>query len=87
MANTAQSIKRVRQSAKRRKNNVWQKSAARTIVKKVLRFLESNDLASAKKLYGDMSSVVDRMASKGLYHKNKSARIKGRIAKKINNVN
>jgi len=79
MANTAQSKKRARQNDKRRAHKSSQRSMVRTYLKKVYYALEAKDLETAKAAYEQAVPVIDRMADKGLIHKNKAARHKSRL--------
>ena len=52
-------------------------------MKKVITAIESGDKKTAQELYNEMVPVVDGVARKGLYHKNKIARHKSRLNAKI----
>lgn len=79
MANTKQSKKRARQAEKHRQNNAGMRSMVRTQIKKVLKAVETGDKAQAEAAYKAAVPVIDRMADKGLIHKNKAARHKSRL--------
>ncbi|MFA5626944.1 MAG: 30S ribosomal protein S20 [Thiohalomonadaceae bacterium] len=83
MANSAQAIKRARQTVKRGEHNSAQRSAMRTFVKKVIKAIGSGDKAEATAAYKEAVPIVDKMASKGLLHKNKAARYKSRLNNRI----
>ena len=83
MANSASARKRVRQAAKSRQHNMSLRSKARTSMKKVITAIEAGDKKSAQELFQAMVPVVDSVARKGLYHKNKIARHKSRLNAKI----
>lgn len=83
MANSAQAKKRARQSEKHREHNTAQRSAMRTFVKKVLKAIGSGDKAQAEAAYKEAVPMVDKMAGKGLIHKNKAARYKSRLNTRI----
>ncbi len=83
MANSASARKRVRQAVKNRQHNMSLRSKARTSIKKVITAIESGDKKAAQSLYNDMVPIVDGVARKGLYHKNKIARHKSRLNAKI----
>ena len=55
----------------------------RTQVRKVLRAIQAGDKDSARQAYGEAVSVIDKTASKGLIHKNKAARHKSRLSKRV----
>ena len=83
MANTKQARKRAKQNEKRRILRSSQRSMARTYVKKVYAAIEAKDVATATEAFKAMTPVLDRMAQKGVLHKNKAARHKSRLAKHI----
>ncbi len=79
MANSPQARKRARQAEKRRKHNASRRSMMRTYIKKVVRAIEAGDKEAAVEAYRAAVPVIDRMANKGLIHKNKAARHKSRL--------
>ncbi|MBV1774116.1 30S ribosomal protein S20 [Burkholderiaceae bacterium DAT-1] len=79
MANSAQARKRARQAAAARLHNAAQRSAFRTAVKKVLKAIEGGDKAAANTVFRAAVPVLDRIADKGVFHKNKAARHKSRL--------
>ena len=83
MANSPQARKRARQAEKRRLLNASQRSALRTSVKKVLKAVLAGDKTEAETAYKAAVPVLDRMAGRGLIHKNKAARHKSRLNQKI----
>ncbi len=83
LANIKSAKKRAIQSEKRRQHNASRRSMMRTYVKKVTAAIESGDKAAAEKAYADATPLLDRMATKGLIHKNKAARHKSRLSSKI----
>ena len=83
MANTAQARKRVRQSEKSRTRNAAQKSNFRTSIKKVLKSLSDKNKDQSNVDFKEAMSVIDKLVIKGLIHKNKAARQKSRLNKKI----
>ncbi len=79
LANTRQAAKRARQAEKHRQHNASMRSMMRTYIKATVTAIASNDLEAAKSAYETAVPVIDRMASKGLIHKNKAARHKSRL--------
>lgn len=79
LANSVQAKKRARQNEKRRQQNASLRSMVRTYIKKVNAALESGDQAVAQDAYNASVPVIDRMADKGIIHKNKAARHKSRL--------
>jgi len=51
----------------------------RTYLKKVIAAIESGDYEKATTAYNAAVPVIDRMADKGIIHKNKAARHKSRL--------
>ena len=86
MANTAQARKRVRQASKARVNNAAKKSEFRTSIKKVLSSISDKNAEQSKKDYIIAVSCIDKLAAKGLIHKNKAARHKSRLNSKIKSL-
>lgn len=83
MANSAQAKKRARQSDKRRRQNASQRSEVRTHIKKIVAAIASKDKAAAVAAYALSVPVIDKMADKGIIHKNKAARHKSRLNAQI----
>lgn len=83
MANSAQARKRARQNDARRLHNHGQRSRMRTSVRKVLKALRAGDVAAAREAYTAAVPIVDRMAGKGLIHRNRAARYKSRLNDRI----
>ena len=79
MANSVQAKKRARQNEKRRQHNASLRSMVRTYLKKVDAAIASGDQANAQEAYTAAVPVIDRMADKGIIHKNKAARHKSRL--------
>ncbi len=79
MANSPQARKRARQAEKRRAHNSSLRSLVRTVIKKVSAAVSSGDPVAAKTAYDSAIPVIDRMADKGIIHKNKAARHKSRL--------
>lgn len=83
MANSAQARKRARQSLKNRAHNASLRTEFRTAVKKVLKAVDAGDKAAAKEVFQQSMKVLDSIADKGVFHKNKAARHKSRLSAKI----
>lgn len=83
MANSAQARKRARQNEKRRQHNASLRSMVRTYLKKVDAAIEAGVQADAQEAYTVAVPVLDRMADKGIIHKNKAARHKSRLNAQI----
>ena len=83
MANSPQARKRARQAEKRRAHNSSLRSLVRTVIKKVTAAISSGDATAAKSAYDNAVPVIDRMADKGIIHKNKAARHKSRLNSQV----
>ncbi len=83
MANTAQARKRARQALAARDHNTGLRSQARTAIKSVRKAIESGDKALAQEVFKRAQSVIDSIAAKNIFHKNKVARHKSRLASAI----
>ncbi|MEJ2442186.1 MAG: 30S ribosomal protein S20 [Exilibacterium sp.] len=83
MANTPQARKRARQNEKARKHNASLRSMVRTYIKKVVAAIQAGDAEAAKTAYAAAVPVIDRIADKGIIHKNKAARHKSRLNAQI----
>ncbi|QIB65225.1 30S ribosomal protein S20 [Kineobactrum salinum] len=83
MANSPQAKKRARQAEKRRTHNASLRSLVRTQIKKVIAAIGTGDAEQAKAAYASAIPVIDRLADKGIIHKNKAARHKSRLNSQI----
>lgn len=79
MANTAQAKKRARQSENHRQHNATLRSLLRTHVRQVVKAIEAKDKTGAAQAYRAAVAVIDRVADKGVIHKNNAARKKSRL--------
>lgn len=79
MANIASAKKRARQAEKHRQHNASLRSMVRTYIKKVYAAIEAGDKTLAEESFKTAQPIIDRMADKGLLHKNKAARHKSRL--------
>jgi len=83
LANIKSAKKRAIQAEKARKHNASRRSMTRTYVKKVVAAIAAGDKATAQAAFEAAQPILDRMATKGLISKNKSARHKSRLAAQI----
>ena len=75
--------KRARQNVKLNAANTSLRSKYRTVIKNVEKAVAAGDKAKAQELFATMQSVVDTVADKGIFHKNKAARDKRRLSAKV----
>ena len=83
MANTNQARKRARQALNRREINFSLRTEFRTAIKKVLKAVSEGNKKDAQEQFIVSQSVIDKIARKGIFHKNKAARHKSRLSAKI----
>ena len=83
MANIKSAQKRARQAEKTRKHNMGLRSLMRTKIKNVVKACDAGDKDAAVVAYKDAVPVIDRMINKGLVTKNKAARHKSRLNKRV----
>jgi small subunit ribosomal protein S20 len=83
MANHKATKKDVRQSSKRREINRYYGKTTRNAIRE-LRELKVPKEAGEK--LQKTVSMIDKMAKRGIIHKNKAANLKSKLAKKINTL-
>ncbi|MFI5152335.1 MAG: 30S ribosomal protein S20 [Chitinophagales bacterium] len=81
MANHKATKKDVRQASKRRETNRYYGRTTRNAIRD-LKDLKTKKEAGEK--FQDVVSMIDRMAKRGIVHKNKAANMKSKLAKKVN---
>ncbi|GJQ51666.1 MAG: 30S ribosomal protein S20 [Anaerolineaceae bacterium] len=84
MANIQSQIKRNRQNAKRRLRNRNVRGATRAAIKQARIALEQNSLEESRAAVTLAASQLDRSVGRGVSHANKAARLKSRLAKRLN---
>jgi small subunit ribosomal protein S20 len=83
MANHKSSVKRIRQTEKRKLHNRYYAKSARTAVRK-LRATTEKEVAAG--LYPKVSAMLDKLAKRNIIHKNKAANLKSKLAHYINKL-
>jgi small subunit ribosomal protein S20 len=83
VANSPQAKKRAIQSEKARKHNASLRSMTRTYIKKVIAAVEAGDSEAATSALAAAIPAIDKLANKGIIHKNKAARHKSRLNSKV----
>jgi small subunit ribosomal protein S20 len=86
LANTKSARKRIRVNEEKRLRNRPLRTAARTFVKKAELAIRAGDENAAAAAVGDAVSMLDRVASKGVIHRNNAARRKSRLMRKFNQL-
>jgi small subunit ribosomal protein S20 len=77
-------IKRARQNAKRRVRNVHVESTVKSAVKRVRTAVEGKDVEEARKALAKAIPLIQKARSKGVFHKNTTARKISRLTKEVN---
>jgi len=86
LANNDSAKKRIRVAERRRLRNRPFRTSARTFVKKAELAIRAGDSTTASTAVGDAISMLDRVAGKGIIHKNNAARRKSRLMTKLNRL-
>ena len=80
---TKSALKANRQNVKRREHNRQMRSKLRTSLKAIRASLDASDLDAAKSALSRTVSIVDKMATKGIIHRNTAGRYKSRLASRL----
>ena len=83
MASHASALKAHKQSLKNRERNRQFRSRLRTALKDIRTAIDGKDLAAAKTALTATVSLIDKMTSKGVIHRNAASRYKSRLATRI----
>ena len=83
MASHASALKAHRQSLKNRAHNRQFRARLRGALKDIRAAITGNDLKAAKDALKETVSLIDKMASKGIIHRNAAGRYKSRLSKRI----
>ena len=83
MPNTRSAIKALRQSVRRRSQNIRRKTAYRDTLKQVKKLIASANVAEAEKLVPKIYKTLDKAAKTMAIKKNKASRLKSRVVKAI----
>jgi len=80
MANHSATKKDVRQAAKRRERNKYYGKTTRNAIRE-MKATKGKEMSDQ---FPGISSMIDKLAKKGIIHKNKAANLKSKLAKKVN---
>ncbi len=80
---TKSALKANRQNIKRREQNRQMRSKLRSALKAIRASLDANDVAGAKEALNATVSIVDKMATKGIIHRNTAGRYKSRLSARL----
>lgn len=80
MANHSATKKDMRQAAKRRERNKYYGKTTRNAIRDLKAIKKGAD---AEKQLPEVASMIDKLAKKGIIHKNKAANLKSKLAKRV----
>jgi small subunit ribosomal protein S20 len=80
---TKSALKANRQNVKRRDHNRQMRSKLRTSLKAIRASLDAKDVDAAKAALSQTVSLVDKMATKGIIHRNTAGRYKSRLSARL----
>ena len=83
MASHQSALKAHRQSVKNREHNRQFRSRLRNALRTVRTAIDGKDQAAAKTALKQTVSLIDKMASKGIIHRNAAARYKSRLSSRL----
>jgi small subunit ribosomal protein S20 len=86
LANHKDALKRQRQNIKKRAQNRHYRSQMRNRIKRIEGALEEGDIARAEENFPLAVSMIQRIAQKGIIHKNQATRRVSRLSKAILNA-
>ncbi len=81
MANHKSSIKRIRANERKRLENRYYSKTMRNALRDIRAIEDKNE---AMQKLSAMTSMIDKLAKRGMIHKNKAANLKSGLVKKIN---
>ena len=83
VASHASALKAHRQNVVRRERNRQLRSKLRGSLRTIRAFIDKDDFGKAKTELKGTISLIDRMVTKGVIHKNAAARYKSRLQKRV----
>jgi small subunit ribosomal protein S20 len=83
MANHKSSIKRIRQTDKKKLHNRYYAKTARNAVRKLR---ATSDKATATEMRPKISAMLDKLAKRNIIHKNKAGNLKSKLAVFVNKL-
>ena len=86
MANNKSAEKRIRVSERRRARNKPLRTSARTSVRGAREAVAGGDATKAAEAVREAIATLDRVANKGVIHKNNAARRKSRLMAQLNKL-
>ncbi len=84
MAHHKSAKKRIRQDEKKRLHNRYYKKTTRTAIKKLR---EMSDQKEAAEFLPKVISMVDKLAKRKTWHKNRASNLKSKLTRFVNSLN
>ena len=79
----ASAVKAHRQTLKRTAHNRELRARLRTSLKAIRSAIDAGDVSGSKQRLGETVSIIDKMASRGIIHRNAAGRYKSRLVKRL----
>ena len=86
MANHKSALKRAKQSEIKRLRNTGYKTRSKNIVKEVRETATEKDKEKATEKLKKATIIIQKSASKGVFHKKKASRKISRLARQVNQI-
>jgi len=86
LASHQSAVKRARQNEKKRIRNLHVRSTVKSVVKMVNSAVEEKDAEGAQKALSKAIPLIQKARSKGIFHKNSSARKISRLTRRVNTL-
>ena len=83
MASHASALKAHRQSLKNRERNRQYRSRLRNALRDIRSAVDGNNLTAAKSALKQTISLIDKMTTKGIIHRNAAGRYKSRLSSRL----
>jgi len=83
VASHASALKAHRQSLKNRERNRQYRSRLRNALRDIRSAVDGNDMKAAKDALKQTVSLIDKMTSKGVIHRNAASRYKSRLTTRL----
>ncbi|MFM2363413.1 MAG: 30S ribosomal protein S20 [Sphingobacteriales bacterium] len=83
MANHKATQKDMRQAAKRRERNKYYGKTTRNAIRDIRAIKAGNEAGEKMPV---VAAMIDKLAQKGVIHKNKAANLKSKLAKRVNSL-
>jgi small subunit ribosomal protein S20 len=83
VASHASALKAHRQSLKNRERNRQYRSRLRNALREIRSAVDGNNLTAAKSALKQTISLIDKMTTKGIIHRNAAGRYKSRLSSRL----